>query len=49
MQFEVLLSKNFSDSSVHRIFKLENSRFPFSMKNSLTWELKCKKLSFRKL
>ena len=41
-------SKNFSNSSLHRIFESENFRFPFSAKNSLTQGAKCEKLNFRK-
>ena len=41
-------SKNFSDSPLHGIFESENFRFPFFTKNSLTWELQCGKLYFRK-
>ena len=37
MQFNVSQSENFSDSSLHHIFKSENFRFPFATKNSLTW------------
>ena len=32
--------KNFSDSSLHRIFDSENLRLPFSMKISLTLAVK---------
>ena len=32
----------FPNSSLHHIFESEKFRFPFSMKNSLTWDVKCK-------
>ena len=38
-------SENFSDSSLHHIFESENFRLPFFTKNSLTWGMKCEKLS----
>ena len=41
-------SENFSNSSLHRIFESENFKFPFQYDNSLTWEVKCEKLNFRK-
>ena len=42
-------SENFqSDSSLHHILESENIRFPFSKKNSVTWEIKYEKLNFRK-
>ena len=37
--------KNFSDSSLHRLFESENFRFPFPTKNSLSCGLKCEKLN----
>ena len=39
-------SKNFSDSSLHHILETKNFRFPFSMKNSVTWVAKYEKLNF---
>ena len=39
---------NFPDSSLNHIFESENFRFRFSTKNSITWGVKCDKLSFRK-
>ena len=30
------------------IFESENFSFPFYYENSLTWEVKCEKLNFRK-
>ena len=42
-------SEQFSDSSLNHIFESENVRFTFSMKNSISWGVKCEKLSFRKL
>ena len=39
--FRFYESENFSDSSLHRIFESENFKCPFSMKNRLTWGLKC--------
>ena len=33
-------SENFSDPSLHHILESENLRFPFSMKNSVTWVVK---------
>ena len=34
-------SNNFPDSSLHRIFEYDSFSFPFSMKNSITWGVKC--------
>ena len=42
-------SKNFSDSSLYRIFESENFRFSFTSENSLTWGVKCEKFNFWKL
>ena len=39
---------SFSYSSLYHIFESENFRFHFSTKISLTWGVKCEKLSFRK-
>ena len=47
MQFKVLRKKEFSESSLHRIFESKNFMFPFSTKNSLTWGLKCEKLNLK--
>ena len=46
--FKFYESENFSHSPLYRIFESENFRFPLSTKHSLTWELKCEKLNFRK-
>ena len=41
-------NQNENFSPLHRIFKFENFRFPFSTKNSLTWGLKCEIKLIRK-
>ena len=48
MQFIIYECENFPDSSLNHIFESENFRFRFSTKNSITWGVKCDKLSFRK-
>ena len=40
--------ENFSDSSLHHIFESENFRFPFCTENSLSWAVKCEKLTSEK-
>ena len=46
--FKFYRNENFSDSPLHRIFKSENFRSPFSTKNNLTWGLKCEIKLIRK-
>ena len=41
-------SENFSHSLLQQIFESENFRFPFSMKNSLAWGVKCERLNLRR-